>query len=108
MACPTCGREPRSRSEALQQPDDLAVVWLHQDHPSGPVSQHQHCVACQPHGDCAILDCARCGDGPILTGTLANQVRQHGSSDLPAALHNWLADHRWQLNPDLLCPDHRP
>jgi hypothetical protein len=30
-ACPTCGREPTTRGEALQQRDDLAVVWMHLD-----------------------------------------------------------------------------
>ena len=29
MACPTCGREPATRGEALQQREDLAIIWLH-------------------------------------------------------------------------------
>ena len=28
MACPTCGREPATRGEALQQREDLTIIWL--------------------------------------------------------------------------------
>ncbi len=31
LACPTCGREPATRHEAVQQREDLAIVWLHLD-----------------------------------------------------------------------------
>ena len=31
LACPTCGRGPITRHEALQQREDLAIVWLHRD-----------------------------------------------------------------------------
>jgi hypothetical protein len=42
LACPACGHQPASRPEALRQREDLAIVWLHQDSPSGPISQHRH------------------------------------------------------------------
>jgi DNA invertase Pin-like site-specific DNA recombinase len=107
LACPSCGHKPATRAEALQQRADLAVVWLHQDAADEPINQHQHCVACQPHGDCTILECARCGDGPILTGRLAEQMRTHDPSHAPAVLRTWLTNHAWQIEPDLLCPDHQ-
>jgi hypothetical protein len=107
LACPTCGHEPASRPEALQQRADLAIDWLHQDTAHESISQRQHCAACQPQVDCAILECARCGDGPILTGALADQLREGGSEQPPAALRTWLTTHDWQLAPEILCPDHQ-
>jgi hypothetical protein len=65
-----------------------------------------HCAACQPQIDCAILECARCGEGPILTGALADQLHEPGQEQPPAALRTWLTTHGWQLAPQLLCPDH--
>jgi len=48
LACPTCGREPATRHEAVQQREDLAIVWLHLD--GDRVTEARHCVVCQPHG----------------------------------------------------------
>jgi hypothetical protein len=45
LACPGCGHQPASRPEALRQREDLAIVWLRQDSPSGPFSQHRHCAS---------------------------------------------------------------
>lgn len=106
-ACPMCGHFPQTRAEALRQGDDLTIVWLHQDSPTGPVTQRQHCAACQPHTVCTVLECDRCGTGPILTGTLAKQASQHGQNPIPAATHTWLASHGWHLEPELLCPNHQ-
>lgn len=106
-SCPGCGHQPGSRDEARQQHADLDIVWLHQQTSSCPVNEHRHCANCQPHGDCAIVECARCGDGPILTGHLAERVRRPGPRQLPAVLRTWLADHGWQTMPELLCPEHR-
>jgi DNA invertase Pin-like site-specific DNA recombinase len=107
LTCPTCGHQPATRPEALQQRADLAILWLHQDTADGPISQHHHCYNCQPHDDTTILECTRCGDGPILTGTLAQHMRTHDPSQAPTALGTWLTNHGWQLQPDLLCPDHQ-
>ena len=105
LACPSCGHHPASRAEALRQREDLAIVWLHQDHPSGPISQHRHCATCQPHVECDTVECVDCGDGPILTGVLVQQLREH-DVDRPTALRAWFANAGWQLEPDLLCPNH--
>ena len=105
LACPACGHQPASRPEALRQREDLAIVWLRQDSPSGPISQHRHCASCQPHIECGTVECAHCGDGPILTGALADQLRKH-DPDQPTALRAWLTSHGWQLEPEPLCPAH--
>ena len=105
LACPACGHQPASRPEALRQREDLAIVWLRQDSPSGPISQHRHCASCQPHIECGTVECAHCGDGPILTGALAGQLRKH-DPDQPTALRAWLTSHGWQLEPEPLCPAH--
>jgi len=103
LACPACGHQPASRPEALRQREDLAIVWLRQDSPSGPLSQHRHCASCQPHVECGTVECAHCGDGPVLTGTLVDQLRKHDPNQ-PTALRAWLTSHGWQLEPEPLCP----
>jgi len=103
LACPACGHQPASRPEALRQREDLAIVWLHQDSPSGPISQHRHCASCQPRVECGTVECAHCGDGPVLTGTLVDQLRKHDPNQ-PAALRAWRTSHGWQLEPEPLCP----
>ena len=105
LACPACGHQPASRPEALRQREDLTIVWLRQDSPSGPISQHRHCASCQPHIECGTVECAHCGDGPILTGALAGQLRKH-DPDQPTALRAWFTSHGWQLEPEPLCPAH--
>ena len=62
LACPACGREPATRGEALQQREDLAVVWLHLD--GDHLTEARHCVACQPHGPVIDVSCSCCGDRP--------------------------------------------
>ncbi|WP_156994444.1 hypothetical protein [Pseudonocardia acaciae] len=105
LACPNCGHEPATRPEALRQRADLAVVWLHQDTPRGPITRRQYCASCQPHNtQAAVFECARCGDGPILTGTLATHINYHGPRQLPAELRTWLTGHGWRLRPQPLCP----
>jgi len=105
LACPACGHQPASRPEALRQREDLAIVWLRQDSPSGPISQHRHCASCQPHIECGTVECAHRGDGPILTGALVDQLRKHDPNQ-PTALRAWLTSHGWQLEPEPLCPAH--
>ncbi len=66
LACPTCGREPTTRHETLQQHEDLAIIWLHLD--SDRVTEARHCVVCQPHGPVIDVSCSCCGNGPLITG----------------------------------------
>jgi hypothetical protein len=103
LACPACGHQPASRPGALRQREDLAIVWLRRDSPSGPISQHPHCASCQPHVECGAVECAHCGDGPVLTGALVDQLRKHDPNQ-PTALRVWPTSHGWQLEPEPLCP----
>jgi DNA invertase Pin-like site-specific DNA recombinase len=104
LSCPTCGHTPTSRPEARQQRADLATVWLDQPTAHTPIAEHTHCVHCQPHVPTASLTCVRCGDGPLLTGILAEHVHTRPTDELPSALRSWLAERGWQITPELLCP----
>jgi Zn ribbon nucleic-acid-binding protein len=103
QACATCGHQPASRVEAMQQVEDLEIVWLEQDARQGRVCQRQHCFYCQPHDDCTIVECVRCGDGPIITGRLGRTF----PSQLPDALTAWFTDRGWEFQPELVCPGHQ-
>lgn len=103
-ACPTCGHEPTTRAEAAHQRADLAVTWLHPDpaDPDGVVTQH-HCRHCEPHETAFDIACTLCGDGPILSGPLADAA---GKDGLSGRVLRWLAEDGWHTSPPLLCPDH--
>jgi hypothetical protein len=101
LACPACGREPTTRHEALQQREDLAIVWLHLD--GDRVTEARHCVVCQPHGPVIDVSCSCCGNGPLITG----QPPELGDQLAQPAL-DWMHARGWQLHPQPLCPaDHR-
>ena len=104
-ACPSCGHEPVTREEAVQLRADLAVLWLHPepdpDDP-GAVVEARHCRACQPRGPVVDVECTRCGDGPIVTGVLAEDSAS-GSGAYPA--RRWLVAAGWSTAPDLVCPE---
>ncbi|MBX4171492.1 recombinase family protein [Rhodococcus pyridinivorans] len=103
-ACPVCGHEPTTRVEAAHQRADLAAVWLVSDpaHRGRLVAEH-HCRQCEPDGPTADIACEVCGDGPLLTGKLAQQV---GTGNLPQPVKQWLTDNGWTTEPKLSCPDH--
>ena len=105
-ACPSCGHEPATREEAMALRADLAVLWLHPDpDPDNPgaVVEARHCRSCQPHGAVVDVECTRCGDGPIITGALA-QGSVVGSVAYPA--RRWLVAAGWATAPELVCPVH--
>src|SRR5882757_4164334 len=99
--CPTCGHKPSDWHEAVQQRTDLAELWLELD-TYGHLHERHHCVACQPHDHVQNLECALCGNGPILTGHQAD-------SDLPTTVHGWLVTHGWRPDKGLgwVCGEHR-
>ena len=74
-------------------------MWLSLDK-QGDITQQRHCANCQPREDVQLIDCPICGDGPILTGTLASQ---------PSTAHQWLLDHGWHDDTahGLICAAHR-
>ena len=102
--CPSCGGEPTTREEAMALRADLAVLWLHPD-PDNPseVVEARHCRACQPHGPVVDVECTRCGDGPIITGALAQDSAPE-SVAYPARC--WLVTAGWVTAPELVCPAH--
>ena len=97
MACPTCGREPATRGEALQQREDIAIIWLHLD--GDHLTEARHCMACQPHEPVIDVSCSGCGDGPLITG----QSPELGGQLAPP-VQDWLHSRGWQLRPRPLCP----
>ncbi|WP_072691672.1 recombinase family protein [Rhodococcus marinonascens] len=102
-ACPTCGYDPTTRAEAAHQRADLAVTWLHPDPKStGTLLERHHCRHCEP-GPAFDIACTICGDGPILTGVLAEHAR---TGTLPEPAQHWLHRAGWHTSPALLCPDH--
>ncbi|MDV6277901.1 recombinase family protein [Rhodococcus erythropolis] len=102
--CPTCGYEPTTRAEAVHQRADLAVSWLHTDpHHHGTVVIRHHCRQCEPGQPAFDIACSICGDGPILTGPLAEQET---SDTLTEPVQRWLTATGWTVTPDLLCPAH--
>ena len=103
-ACPSCGLEPTTREEAAQLRADLAVRWLYPDpNTPGAVVEGRHCRSCHPRGRVVDVECVRCGDGPIITGALAEDSTP-GSVAYPA--RRWLVGAGWSTAPELVCPEH--
>ncbi|MFD5329708.1 MULTISPECIES: recombinase family protein [Actinomycetes] len=101
--CPTCGHEPTTRAEAAHQRADLAVDWLHLDPDQpGQLTLRHHCRHCEPDQPAFDVACTVCGDGPILTGRLAEPT----ATGLPESILQWLTDAGWDTDPALRCPDH--
>lgn len=102
-ACPGCGHEPTTRSEAAHQRADLAVSWLYVDSedPASIVTRH-HCRSCQPDDKAIDIACTICGDGPILVG----EPPAGAEGGVPETVQRWLTGAGWQTTPTLLCPDH--
>jgi hypothetical protein len=99
-ACPSCGHEPGTREEAMQLRADLAVRWLEPDPDNpGAVVEAGHCRTCQPRGPVVNVECTRCGDGPIITGALAEDSAP-GSVVFPA--RRWLVAAGWTTAPKLV------
>ena len=90
----------------MQQRDDLTITWLHQDDPDGPITEKHHCVYCQPHGTgTTAVQCAQCGDGPLLSETVTGH--REGPGHVYGPVRSWLVDSGWQLDPEPLCPHHQ-
>jgi DNA invertase Pin-like site-specific DNA recombinase len=104
-SCPTCRHQPASGRDRCQQRQDLATTWLYPD-PERPdqLLERRHCRECQPHQQISIVvECLLCGDGPFLTGELADHK---DARHLPGPVTRWLTDAGWRIDPDLICPQH--
>jgi hypothetical protein len=96
-----------SAVEAEHHREDVEILWLRQDTADGTLTQHHHCVQCQPHEDVAAVDCSHCADGPLLAGQLAHEMYHVRHGDLPPVLRAWLAERGWRTSRPLACPRHR-
>jgi DNA invertase Pin-like site-specific DNA recombinase len=99
--CPTCGNEPVEAQIRWRQRQDLAIIWLHLN--GDELREQRHCVACQPHDQPVIIECDRCGDGPLVTGLPANTP----IDQWPPALTRWLHNNGWRTDPEPRCGNHR-
>jgi hypothetical protein len=101
--CPTCGTAAHDAHERFQLRRDLAVLWLYADleHLDG-VRGQRHCRHCQPHQQLALLECADCGQGPLLVGDFADQA---SLGVLPEPIADRLTRAGWRTQPDLICAD---
>ncbi|MBB2505245.1 hypothetical protein [Amycolatopsis echigonensis] len=82
----------------------MAITWLYPDpHRPGAVIERHHCAACQPHEQVGVLECPRCGDGPMLAGALAHQAPA-----LAGPVRAWLIEHGWHEDDErgLVCGAH--
>jgi DNA invertase Pin-like site-specific DNA recombinase len=100
--CPSCGNEPVDAQARWRQRQDLATTWLHLDD-DGTLREQRHCVACQPHDQPLIIECDRCGDGPLITGVPTTTV----PGQWPAAITRWLHNNGWRTDPAPRCGNHR-
>ncbi|HEY3690455.1 MAG TPA: hypothetical protein VGL46_09145 [Pseudonocardiaceae bacterium] len=78
----------------------------HEIHPPGGRA-HRHnapqVTSRQPHDQLMIIECDRCGDGPLVTGLPANTPIEKW----PPALTRWLHNNGWRTNPEPRCGNHR-
>jgi hypothetical protein len=106
--CPSCGHKPATARDRWRQRQDLAVTWLYPDPDQpGHVAERRHCTECQPHENVASIECAVCGDGPLLAADLAQSAADRGG-ELPEPARGWLTSHGWHHNDALgwICGDH--
>ena len=87
--CSGCGRVGADRATVA----DLGITWLlpNPTDPGGPARMARFCRECAPSGPLGEITCAGCGDGPILTGALAEPI------DLATAavVETWLTETGW-------------
>jgi hypothetical protein len=92
--CFGCGAPPRGPAQAA----DLATPWLVPAE-GGAVGVARYCRACAPTGTVGEIECAGCGDGPLLAEELADTDLLTG-----AAVDAWLTETGWRpAGP--WCPD---
>lgn len=99
--CPSCGNEPVDPQARWRQRQDLVTIWHRLD--DGTLREQRHCVACQPHEEPLIVECDRCGDGPLITGLSATTP----PGQWPPAITRWLHNNGWRTDPEPRCGNHR-
>jgi len=99
-ACPGCGRRPNSVETAARLRAELAVRWLVRE--AGGLVARGFCHRCVPSGPVSEVVCGYCGDGPLLTGSLAG-----ADPTADPAVARWLTTAGWALVPAVMCPSCR-
>lgn len=99
IRCSGCGQAPVNPIERAE----VAMTWLlpptdAAETQDGPV-ERRFCRGCAPTGPVADLACVRCGDGPLLSGTLAG-----GDPSAATVLQAWMTTTGWRLSGPV-CPD---
>jgi hypothetical protein len=64
VRCPVCRYRPDNPHEHDDMLADLSVVWWTIAH--GRICLARHCSQCAPKMVFASIDCAHCGDGPLV------------------------------------------
>ncbi len=96
LACPGCGAVPNGKIAAARLREELQTEWWStSDADPARIAVTHHCGRCQPHTVYAMA-CLSCGDGPLLTGTLAELTRDTDPQQLPAVVTEQLTANEWQ------------
>ena len=96
LGCPTCGDAPGNQTEAARLREELQTDWWSTtDQDLSRIVVTRHCGRCQPHTVYALA-CLACGDGPLLTGSLAELARDTDPQQLPAVVTDQLTASGWQ------------
>lgn len=106
--CPSCGYRPMTAGDCRRFRADLMMTWLHADpHRPGGLLERRHCARCQPHDSVSCIECAICGDGPLLTGPLTGTAPN--PTGMPERLLGWLTAHDWLHTETIgwICGAHR-
>lgn len=96
LVCPGCGAVPDGKVAAARLREELRTDWWSTTS-TGPdrIEVSRHCGQCQPHTVHAIA-CLACGDGPLLTGRLAELTRDADPQQLPDVVIDQLTASGWQ------------
>jgi hypothetical protein len=96
QVCPTSGWTPDTDAGAERLREELHTVWWSIT-PAAPshLALTRHCGQCQPH-TVYLEACIVCGDGPILSGHLAQAVIDANPQQLPQVVVDELARTGWR------------
>ncbi|MGC4939830.1 recombinase family protein [Kribbella sp. DT2] len=96
LSCPGCGSVPNGKVAAARLREELQTEWWSTtDTDPAKIVVTRHCGRCQPHTVYAMA-CLACGDGPLLTGPLADVARDTDPQRLPAVVADQLTAAGWQ------------
>jgi hypothetical protein len=96
LACPGCGSVPTGKTAAARLREELQTDWWSTSSTDPTrIEVTRHCGRCQPHSVYAVA-CLACGDGPLLTGALAELARNTQPQQLPDLVTSELTHTGWR------------